>query len=244
MEANKKTIRIVVACSHAAAGCLRAQGRAAVIQLTRSGVRGTGGRRGEGRHRRRSTQLLGPGVEELLDSGDPVQDKLDRADLRRPRTGTSTRWNRPTKTRALLVVGDNDSVFPIPAVKRDGKWVLDGNAGADELVYRRVGANELGAIGVMRATSMRRTNTLPTAMMAIRAGIFALKLVSDPGLQNGLYWETAEGEEPSPAGEFVAAAAAEGYRGSSRWPDLSRLPLSHAVSPGRPTPMAARATIS
>jgi Protein of unknown function (DUF2950) len=47
------------------------------------------------------------------------------------------------------------------------------------------------------------------------AGIYALKLVSDPGLQNGLYWETAAGEEPSPAGEFVAAAAAEGYRGGT-----------------------------
>ena len=56
----------------------------------------------------------------------------------------------PDENTRLLVHGENDSVFLIPAVKRNGKWVLDGNAGADELVYRRVGENELGAINVLR----------------------------------------------------------------------------------------------
>ncbi|MEO8307020.1 MAG: DUF2950 family protein [Pseudomonadota bacterium] len=90
--------------------------------------------------------------------------------------------------------------------------MLDGDAGADELVYRRVGANELGAIGVMQGYVDAQNEYAATGHDGDPAGIYALKLVSDPGLENGLYWETAEREAASPAGAFVAAAAAEGYR--------------------------------
>jgi hypothetical protein len=81
-------------------------------------------------------------------------------------------------------------------------------------VYRRVGANELGAIGVMQGYVDAQNEYAAKGHDGDPPGIYALKLVSTPGLQNGLYWETAVGEEPSPAGQFVAAAAAEGYRGS------------------------------
>jgi len=79
-------------------------------------------------------------------------------------------------------------------------------------VYRRVGENELGAISVLRGFVQAQQEYAAVGHDGDPAGIYALKLVSDPGLQNGLYWETAEGEEPSPAGEFVARASGEGYR--------------------------------
>jgi Protein of unknown function (DUF2950) len=164
-----------------------------------------------------AAKLLGPGVEELLNSGDPVQDRLDRAAFVTAYRDRHSLESPDDNTRTL-VFGNNDSVSPIPAVKRNGKWFLDGNAGADELVYRRVGANELGAIGVMKGYVDAQNEYAAKGHDGDPAGIYALKLVSDPGLQNGLYWETAEGEEPSPAGEFVAAAAAEGYRGSTGGP--------------------------
>jgi len=110
------------------------------------------------------------------------------------------------------VVGEQDWPLPIPIVKRDGKWVFDGEAGVDELIYRRVGANELGAIAVCRGFVAAQLEYASEGRDGDPAGIYALKLVSDEGLHNGLYWPTAEGEPASPAGPFVAAAAAEGYR--------------------------------
>jgi hypothetical protein len=161
--------------------------------------------------------LLGPGAGELLDSGDPVQDKLDRAVFVTAYREKHS-LDSPDENTRLLVFGQNDSVGPIPAVKRNGKWVLDGNAGADELVYRRVGANELGAIGVMQGYVDAQNEYAARGHDGDPPGIYALKLVSDPGRENGLFWETAAGDEPSPAGQFVAAAAAEGYRGSTSGP--------------------------
>ncbi len=106
--------------------------------------------------------------------------------------------------------------MPIPLVKRDGKWVFDGAAGADEVIYRRVGENELGAIDVMYGYVNAQNAYASEGRDGDPAGIYALKLISDEGMHNGLYWPTAEGETPSPAGPFVAAAAAEGYAAGRR----------------------------
>lgn len=163
------------------------------------------------------TALLGPGVEELLDSGDAVADLQDRTDFVASYRARHS-LESPDENTRLLVHGENDSVFLIPAVKRNGKWLLDGNAGADELVYRRVGANELGAINVLRGYVDAQNEYAANGHDGDPAGIYALKLVSDPGLENGLYWETLEGDPPSPAGKFVATASAEGYRSGAGTP--------------------------
>jgi Protein of unknown function (DUF2950) len=165
------------------------------------------------------TAMLGPGSEELLGSGDPVQDAGDRADFieayRKRHSFTDDGPDRKT-----LVIGENDWPMPVPLVKTDGGWRFDGQAGVDELIYRRVGANELGAIAVCRGFVDAQAEYAAEGRDGDPAGIYALKLVSDPGLHNGLHWETAEGEPPSPAGPFVAAAAEEGYKfgGESRQP--------------------------
>jgi hypothetical protein len=163
-------------------------------------------------------KLLGPGTEDLLSSGDAVQDKADRDDF-------VARYQQkhslePNGTDAMtLIVGDNEWPMPIPIVKKDGKWRLDGAAGADEIVYRRVGANELGAIGVALGFVDAQNEYAAEGRDGDPAGVYALKLISDEGMQNGLYWPTAEGEPASPAGPFVAAAAGEGYRkGADRTP--------------------------
>ena len=102
--------------------------------------------------------------------------------------------------KMMLTVGDNDWPMPIPLVQRDGKWVLDGAAGVDEIIYRRVGENELGAIDVMYGFVNAQNEYAAEGRDGDPAGIYALKLISDEGLHNGLYWPTAEGETPSPAG--------------------------------------------
>lgn len=161
--------------------------------------------------------LLGPGSENLVSSGDALQDKSDRADFA-AMYRSSKQFTAEGEDTMILVVGENQWPFPIPVVKGESGWYLDGAQGVQELVYRRVGANELGAIAVSRGFVDAQREYAALGHDGDPAGIFALKLVSDEGLQNGLYWPTAEGEEPSPAGEFVASAADEGYRADASAP--------------------------
>ena len=157
------------------------------------------------------TALLGPDSEELFVSGDAVQDAGDRAEFLEAYKARHALIDEGTD-RKILIIGDEDWPMPIPLVKADGGWRLDGAAGVDELIYRRVGANELGAIAVARGFVDAQIEYASEGRDGDPAGIYALKLVSDPGLHNGLYWEAGEGEAESPAGPFVAEAAAEGYR--------------------------------
>ena len=162
--------------------------------------------------------LLGPESEQLLDSGDPIADKADRAQFVAAYTTRHSLVDDGTD-RKTLVIGPDDWPMPVPLVKRDGQWAWDGAAGVDELIYRRVGANELGAIEVLRGFVAAQLEYASEGRDGDPPGIYALKLMSDPGLHNGLYWETLDGEAPSPAGPFVAAAADEGYRaGAQRTP--------------------------
>jgi len=157
------------------------------------------------------SMLLGPDSEDVVSSGDEVADANARAD-----------FLADFKTKHMLVpegdsvmnlmVGDNDWPLPIPVVLEKGKWYLDGAAGVDEIVYRRIGHNELGAIAVSRGFIDAQMEYVIEGHDGNEPGIFAAKLRSDPGQQNGLYWPTAEGEPQSPAGEAIARAAAEGYK--------------------------------
>lgn len=155
-------------------------------------------------------RILGQDAGELLSSGDAVDDGQDRDQfLAAYQTKHAIQDDGERKT---LVIGDKDWPFPIPLAQQDGKWYLDTVAGADELVYRRIGENELGAIAVSRGYVDAQKEYAAVGRDGGEAGVFAMKILSDEGRQNGLYWPTAEGEEPSPIGAFVADAAAEGYR--------------------------------
>jgi hypothetical protein len=162
-------------------------------------------------------QLFGPGSDELLSSGDAVQDKSDRASFLAALNEKHSLVADGTDT-FTLVIGAQDWPFPIPVAKKDGRWYLDGSQGADELVYRRIGANELGAIAVSRGFVAAQIDYAAEGRDGDAAGIYSLKLISDQGQHNGLYWPTAQDEPASPAGPFVAAAAAEGYRSNGTRP--------------------------
>jgi Protein of unknown function (DUF2950) len=156
-------------------------------------------------------RLLGPGADDVISSGDPVADKSDRdsfvASYREKHELVADGENK-----RVLQVGANDWPVPVPVVQKDGRWYLDGAEGADEIIYRRVGENELGAIAVARGYVDAQLEYASSARDGNPAGVYAQKLLSDPDRQNGLYWPTADGEAPSPAGPFVASAGAEGYR--------------------------------
>lgn len=155
--------------------------------------------------------ILGPGTDALLSSGDPVADKDARTDF------VASYQEKHAMTadgdnKMVLVVGNNDWPMPIPLIKKDGKWSFDGAAGAEELINRRIGGNELGAIAVSRGFVDAQKEYASEGRDGDAAGIYAMKLLSDEGMHNGLYWPTAEGETPSPVGEFIANSAAEGYQ--------------------------------
>ncbi len=162
------------------------------------------------------TPLLGPGAEDVLSSGDAVQDSLDRAAfLARYKKQHTLTGEGDQRT---LIVGNQDWPFAIPIVEHDGRWYLDGEEGAQEIVYRRIGSNELGAIAVCHGLVEAQHDYAAQGHDGDAAGIYALKLISDEGTENGLYWPTAEGAAPSPAGQFIARAATEGYRRSESVP--------------------------
>jgi hypothetical protein len=155
--------------------------------------------------------LLGPGSEEIISSGDAVADKVALegfvASYREKHE-----LGADGDSKRVLQVGEEEWPLPVPVVKRDGRWYLAGADGADEIIYRRVGANELGAIATVRGAVAAQEDYAATAHDGNPTGVFAQKLISDPGMQNGLYWRTVDGEPPSPVGPFIANAAEEGYR--------------------------------
>ena len=155
--------------------------------------------------------LLGSGGEDILSSGDEVADKTARDNFLE--LFKAKHQLVPDGDSAMILqVGDNEWPLPIPIVKHDGKWLFDGVAGAEEIVYRRIGRNELGAIAVCHGFLDAQIEYAAEGRDGNPAGIYAAKLLSSPNKHDGLYWKTAEGETPSPAGDEVAAAAEEGYR--------------------------------
>jgi hypothetical protein len=154
--------------------------------------------------------VLGPQAEQLVSSGDAVADAAAR---RRFVTQYDAAHNLvATGTdRYTLEVGSDAWPMPIPIVKTAAGWSFDVESGIDELVYRRIGRNELGAIETCRGIVQAELDYAAAGHDGQPAGIYAQKLVSDPGSHNGLYWPTQPDEPASPIGPFIAEAAAQGY---------------------------------
>ena len=154
--------------------------------------------------------LLGPGTTELMSSGDPVADARERDNFVAAYKVSHSLVAGDSDDLALLV-GEDNWPLPIPLVKNDGRWSFDGAAGVEELLLRRIGANELRTIDVMRGFVGAQRDYAAAGHDGLPAGLYAQKLNSTPGKQDGLYWETAPGAPTSPAGPFLAAATGEGY---------------------------------
>ena len=155
-------------------------------------------------------RILGPGADSLLITGDDVADRNERAAfVERYRAGHQLVAGGPDDL--VLQVGNDPWPVPVPLVRVDERWKFDGEAGTDEIVLRRIGANELRTIDVMRGFVVAQKEYASTGHDGQPAGVYAQRLRSDPGKQNGLYWEVAAGERMSPAGPLLAAATADGY---------------------------------
>jgi Protein of unknown function (DUF2950) len=155
-------------------------------------------------------QILGADAANLISSGDEAQDKSDRAHFV-TLYETHHRFIATAPGSMTLVVGKDEWPLPIPLIKSDGAWRFDSVAGAKNLLYQRIGGNELAAIEVCRAIQQAQLQYAASGHDGNPAGAYAQRFRSQPGTQNGLYWPVAEGEAPSPAGPLLADAEVGGY---------------------------------
>ncbi|HUK01447.1 MAG TPA: DUF2950 domain-containing protein [Steroidobacteraceae bacterium] len=155
-------------------------------------------------------KLLGPGTADLLSSGDAVADKRER-DAFVQRYDAQHELVAGSPDDLVLLVGEDRWPVPIPLLRTGNSWSFDGAAGAGEIVLRRIGANELHTIDVMNGFVAAQEDYASSGHDGSKPGAYAQKLHSTPGKHDGLYWEEAPGESPSPAGPMLAAASSEGY---------------------------------
>jgi hypothetical protein len=155
--------------------------------------------------------IFGPESKTIIYSGDAAEDKT-ASDAYIQAYGKMHRWRKMPDGAQLLLVGADNFTFPIPLRQTaDGKWFFDAGAGEQEIVRRRVGRNELAVIDTCYALADAQTEYFSQPRDGGRTKQFAQKFLSDAGKQNGLYWESPQGQPPSPLGPLVAFATAEGY---------------------------------
>lgn len=155
--------------------------------------------------------IFGPNAQQQLLSGDQVQDNHEMDEFAAA-VNKSAKLEKVSDVKFTLAIGEHNWPFPIPIVKEGSQWRFDTQAGTEEILNRRIGENELSAILTCRAYVMAQWQYFTDADEdKDSVAEYAQKFVSSPGKRDGLYWETVEGQKPSPLGSLVASARAEGY---------------------------------
>ncbi|HKD05025.1 MAG TPA: DUF2950 domain-containing protein [Bryobacteraceae bacterium] len=151
-------------------------------------------------------KILGPSAQEILETGDPVEDKNARKNFA-DRAGhkLSIIPEAEDPTRRIIQIGDDAWPLPIPLVQKNGKWYFDVDQGKDVIKLRRIGDNELSAINVCRGF-VEAENEYNDKQKS-----YAQKFFSSEGKHDGLYWPATDPNDESPVAEAVAKAMAEGY---------------------------------
>ena len=156
--------------------------------------------------------VLGPGGAPLVSSGDRY---ADEAALRRFAEEYDTRHALVPQgpDRMMLEVGSDDWQLPIPIVQRNGRWHFDAHEGTQEIVDRRIGRNEIAAIRVCLFYVDAQDDYFGRKKQETGSGVYAERLVSTRGKNDGLYWPAADGQDESPLQPLVTQAQDEGYPG-------------------------------
>jgi hypothetical protein len=145
-------------------------------------------------------RILGPAAKDILSSGDPEEDSDARVGFVTKYEEMHRFVTEPNGT-VSLIVGAENWPFPIPLVNNHGSWYFDTPAGKDEILFRRIGKNELAAVD-----ACRELVDAEKQYFARPPNQFAQKLVSDEGGHNGLYWQGADDEADSPINPLIAYA--------------------------------------
>jgi Protein of unknown function (DUF2950) len=157
-------------------------------------------------------EILGPDSDDIIASEDPVQDKnRATAFAEKAKEKNSIEMDKKDPNRAILLVGNDDFPLPIPIVKRKGKWFFDTKVGREEILNRRIGANELNAIEICRGFVEAQHEYAQEKHDDSRVNQYAQHILSTPGKHDGLAWQNQDGTWEGPVGEEVAKALQEGY---------------------------------
>jgi Protein of unknown function (DUF2950) len=158
------------------------------------------------------TAIFGPRGVDLVITEDQVQDKnYSAAFTEQARAQTRVVRDPQSPKTATLVVGSEDWPFPIPIVEKDGSWRFDTEAGRNEVLYRRIGRNELDAIEVCHGYVEAQREYATQKHDGALVNQYAQKIISTPGKHDGLAWQSADGKWEGPVGEGIARVISEGY---------------------------------
>jgi hypothetical protein len=156
--------------------------------------------------------VLGPDGSRVAESGDPVADREGREAFVQAFEEKHA-LDKKSDTEMILETGKDAWPMPIPIVKDDQGWHFDSHAGAEEILNRRIGRNELSAIQASLAYVDAQREYYHRDPEKSGLMHYARYILSTPGKRDGLYFETKEGEEESPLGRGFANARAHGYKG-------------------------------
>ena len=157
-------------------------------------------------------QILGPGSDDIVSSKDPVMDKqraLAFAEKAKEREKIIPDPNDANTVHVL--VGKDDYPMPVPIVRRDGKWSFDTKAGLQEILYRRIGSNELDAITICHGYVDAQLAYAKTKHDGAKINQYAQVIISTPGKHDGLAWKNKNGSWGGPFGPDIVKALAQGY---------------------------------
>ena len=154
-------------------------------------------------------EIFGPDGKEIISSGDKVEDKKSRDAFAEKYQRMNRLVEEPDGT-VRLYVGAENWPMPIPLVNRKDAWYFDTSAGKEEILFRRIGRNEIATIGVLRElVAAQKEYYSKTQDDSVKQ--YAQKFISDQGKHNGLYWNASNRETESPIGPLLAYASSEGY---------------------------------
>lgn len=156
--------------------------------------------------------ILGPDGDYLVAAGEPAQDRAAAsAFAARAREKLTVVADPKDPNRVTLSVGHDDWPLPIPVVRKGGTWSFDSKAGRQEMLYRRIGENELDAIQICRGYVEAQHEYALMKREGRAVNQYAQRIISSPGKQDGLAWQNPGGTWGGPVGENIARAIELGY---------------------------------
>jgi Protein of unknown function (DUF2950) len=150
-------------------------------------------------------EILGPDAKQIVSSGDETQDAQNRANFVQ-RYQQMHRLIREPDGTTTLYIGPENWPMPIPLADKGDVWYFDTASGEKEILYRRIGRNEISTVHVCQQLVAAQKEYYSS-----HNNEYAQKIFSDEGKQDGLYWSAADNQPQSPIGPLVASAVAEGY---------------------------------
>src|SRR5215472_555322 len=157
-------------------------------------------------------RILGPDGEDIVVTGEPARDR-ERAEAfaAEAREKKTVSVEPENASRAFLVIGKEDWPFPVPMVKKGNEWFFDAKAGRQEILYRRIGRDELDAIQICRGYVEAQHEYALEKREGYDVHQYAQRIISTPGKQDGLAWRNPDGTWGGPIGENIAEVIEKGY---------------------------------